>query len=61
MVHMFNMFVLKERKDKATGEIIGVNDGEAEFMLEILELLFDYYYVQSAKAVTMKDRWNEKF
>ena len=28
-------FAAHEQKDKSTGEIIGINDGEAEFMLEI--------------------------
>lgn len=33
-------------KDKNSGEIIPVEPGEAEWNLEVLDMLFDFYYVQ---------------
>lgn len=33
-------------KSKSTGEIVGVEPGEAEWNLDILERLFDFYFVQ---------------
>lgn len=39
-------FAAHPAKDKVSGEIINVNPGEAEWLLDVLELLFDFYYVQ---------------
>jgi len=36
-------------KSKASGEIIEVEVGEAEWNLDVLDALFDFYYVQPAK------------
>jgi hypothetical protein len=33
-------------KSKASGEIIDVEPGEAEWNLDVLEALFDFYFVQ---------------
>ena len=41
-------------KSKSTGEIVEVETGEAEWNLDILESLFDYYFVQP--ALTAKRR-----
>ncbi|MDB6122745.1 MAG: hypothetical protein JWQ71_1738 [Pedosphaera sp.] len=35
-------------KSKSTGEIVPVEPGEAEWNLDVLELLFDFYFVQPA-------------
>lgn len=47
-------------KSKNTGEIIEVEPGEAEWLLDILEGLFDFYFVQPAKLKRNKDSLNEK-
>jgi hypothetical protein len=47
-------------EDKASGEILDVEPNEAEFLLDVLELLFDFYFVQPAKAVKIKDSLNQK-
>lgn len=39
-------FAAHPAKDKVSGEIIDVDPGEAEWLLDVLELLFDFYYVQ---------------
>jgi hypothetical protein len=39
-------FAAHPQKSKATGEIIDVEPGEAEWNLDVLDLLFDFYYQQ---------------
>ena len=46
--------------DKATGEIVDVEPGEAELNLEVLEGLFDFYYVQPAKNKDRIEKINKK-
>jgi len=47
-------------KSKSTGEIIEVEFGEAEWNLDVIENLFDFYFVQPAKTKAKKDALNEK-
>ncbi len=47
-------------KSQSTGEIIDVEPGEAEWSLEILELLFDFYFVQPIIAQKKRDALNQK-
>lgn len=42
-------FAAHPTPDKSTGEILPVDPEEAEWTLEILEALFDFYFVQPAK------------
>lgn len=37
-------------KSTNTGEVVEVEPGEAEFLLDVLDDLFDFYFVQPAKA-----------
>jgi uncharacterized protein DUF4145 len=41
-------FAAHPLKDTNTGEIVDVEPGEAEWLLDILERLFDFYFVQEA-------------
>lgn len=41
-------------KSTASGEIIDVEPGEAEWALDVLEQLFDFYYVQPAKLAAKR-------
>jgi hypothetical protein len=41
-------------KSKSTGEIIDVEPGEAEWSLDVLDGLFDFYFVQPAKTLARK-------
>jgi hypothetical protein len=43
-------FAAHPNKSKSTGEIVPVELGEAELNLEVLESLFDFYFVQPAET-----------
>lgn len=47
-------------KNTSTGEIVDVEPHEAEWNLEVLESLFDFYYVLPARAKAKKDAFNKK-
>ena len=47
-------------KSSTTGEIIDVEPGEAEWNLDVLDLLFDFYFVQPKIARDKKEALNKK-
>lgn len=47
-------------KSKHTGEVISVEPGEAEWNLDVLEALFDFYFVQPAELARKKQALNAK-
>jgi hypothetical protein len=47
-------------KSKSTGEIIEVETGEAEWNLDVLEALFDYFFVQPALLQKKREALNAK-
>jgi hypothetical protein len=47
-------------KRQRTGEIFDVEPGEAEWSLDVLEGLFDFYFVRPAKIKEKKDALNTK-
>lgn len=47
-------------KSTTSGEIVDVELGEAEWTLDVLDGLFDFYYVQPKLAQARRDRLNEK-
>lgn len=47
-------------KSKASGEIIDVEPGEAEWNLDVLEGLFDFYFVQPAETQKRREALNAK-
>ena len=47
-------------KSKSSGEIVDVEDGEAEWNLDVLEGLFDFYYVQPAILKKKREELNKK-
>jgi hypothetical protein len=47
-------------KDQNTSAIVEVEPGEAEWMLDLLDLLFDFCFVQPAKAQAAKAALNAK-
>lgn len=53
-------FAAHPTKDTNSGEIVEVEPGEAEFLLEVLEGLFDFYFVQPARAKNRRDEINAK-
>ncbi|MCU1308972.1 MAG: hypothetical protein JWO20_97 [Candidatus Angelobacter sp.] len=53
-------FAAHPTKDTNTGEIVEVEPGEAEWLLDVLEGLFDFYFVQPVIIQKKKDRLNVK-
>jgi hypothetical protein len=47
-------------KDTSTGEIVDVEPGEAEWLLEVLESLFDFAFVQPKRLEERRQKLNEK-
>jgi len=47
-------------KSQTTGQIVEVEDGEAEWNLSILEKLFEFFYVQAKKRQQRRAALNEK-
>jgi len=53
-------FAAHPNKSKSTGEVMEVEPHEAEWNLEVLEGLFDHYYVQPTRAKARRDALNAK-
>ena len=53
-------FAAHVQKSKATGEILPVEPHEAEWNLEVLEELFEFYYVRPARTAARKAALNPK-
>jgi hypothetical protein len=53
-------FAAHPLKSTGTGGIVDVEPGEAEWNLDVLEMLFDFYFVQPALAQKKKDALNKK-
>lgn len=47
-------------KSTNTGEIVDVEPGEAEWLLDVVEGLFDFYFVQPAILARKRDELNKK-
>jgi hypothetical protein len=59
-VRTIGKFAAHPEKDKATGEIIDVEPGEAEWNLEVLDALFDHYYVRPAREKKKREKFDGK-
>ncbi len=53
-------FAAHPSKDHNTGEIVDVEPGEAEWNLDVLDSLFDFYYVAPAREQAKRDALNAK-
>ncbi len=53
-------FAAHPNKSTSTGQIVDVEAGEAEWSLDVLEDLFDFYYVQPAVVQRKRDDLNKK-
>jgi len=53
-------FAAHPTKSKQTGEIIEVEEGEAELNLDVIEALFDFYFVNPAVITKKKAAINQK-
>jgi hypothetical protein len=59
-VRVIGNFAAHPNKSNTTGIIIDVESGEAEWSLDVLESLFDFYYVHPSTAQNKKKALNEK-
>jgi hypothetical protein len=59
-VRVIGNFASHPIKSKNTGEIIDVEFGEAEWLLDVLESLFDFYFVQPKLLEAKKEAINRK-
>lgn len=53
-------FAAHPLKYQSTGEIVDVEIGEAEWLLDVLEALFDFTFVQPRRAQNRRDELNKK-
>jgi hypothetical protein len=53
-------FAAHPNKSKGSGEVLPVEPDEAEWTLDVLESLFDFYFVQPARAKAKRDALNKK-
>ena len=53
-------FAAHPMKSQHTGDIVDVEEGEAEWLLDVLEGLFDFYYVAPAQAASKRAALNAK-
>lgn len=59
-VRQVGNFAAHTMKSTVTGAILDVEPGEAEWNLDVLELLFDFYFVQPAISAKRKAELNKK-
>jgi hypothetical protein len=59
-VRQIGNFAAHPVKSKTTGDIVEVEPGEAEWSLDVLEGLFDYYFVQPSQIQKKRETLNKK-
>ncbi len=59
-IRVVGNFAAHPIKGVNTGEIIDVEPGEAEWNLDVLEALFDFYFVRPARLTEKRDALNRK-
>lgn len=60
MIRTVGNFAAHPIKSEHTGEVVTVEPGEAEALLDVLEQVFDHYFVRPAKREAMQARINQK-
>ena len=53
-------FAAHPQHHQGTGEIVPVEPGEAEWCLEVIEMLFDFYFVRPADIQKRQRAWEQK-
>lgn len=53
-------FAAHPQKSIRSGEILEVEPNEAEWNLDVLDMLFDFYYIQPAKSAARREALNKK-
>jgi hypothetical protein len=59
-VRHYGNFAAHPTKDTSTGEIVEVETGEAEWLIEVLEYIFDITFVQPKRLEEKQKQLNEK-
>lgn len=59
-VRQIGNFAAHPMKSESTGEIVDVEVGEAQWNLDVLESLFDFYYVQPSLLAEKQEALNKK-
>lgn len=59
-IRVVGNFAAHPIKSQSTGEIVEVEPGEAEWNLDVLESLFDHYFVAPARTAARKAKLNQK-
>lgn len=59
-IRQIGNFASHPTKDKFTGEIVPVEIGEAEWLVEVIEAIFDFTFVQPKKLAKRKEELNKK-
>ncbi len=59
-IRLVGNFAAHPMKDKGTGAIVQVEPSEAEWFLDVLRGLFDYFFIQPARLQRRKDDLNKK-
>ncbi len=59
-VRVIGNFAAHPIKSKSSGEILGVETGEAEWNLDVVEDLMDFYFVRPARTKARKEALNPK-
>lgn len=59
-IRVIGNFAAHPMKSTNTGEIIDVEPGEAEWLLDTLEKLFDFYFVEPNRLAKNRDELNAK-
>ena len=53
-------FAAHPQHHQVTGEIVPVEPGEAEWCLEVIEMLYDFYFVRPADIEKRREAWEQK-
>ncbi|MDR3617978.1 MAG: DUF4145 domain-containing protein [Paludisphaera borealis] len=53
-------FAAHPQKDRNTGEIVGVEPGEAEWTFQVLEGLLTFYFVELPRSTARREALNQK-
>ncbi len=59
-IRVVGNFAAHPIKSKSTGEIVDVEAGEAEWCLDVVERLFDFYFAQPALLKKQREQLNKK-
>jgi hypothetical protein len=59
-IRIIGNFAVQSIKNTNTGEIVEVEDGEAEWLLEVIDSMFDFLFIQPEHLKKRREKLNEK-